>query len=116
MRETRRRTKLAITDDIETGEVKCQDELIEGFGDELWKTGEEMIQIGFKNVNLIKGRIKASHEVFDAMVDKDIDIMGLAETKLNLKDKMRQEAQMTVQMRYGQGHIVERSEKAQKEG
>ena len=73
-----------------------------------------MIRIGFKNVNGIKGKISASHEIFGAIVDKDIDIMGIEEININWTEIVRQEAQMAVRMRCGQGQIVASSTKAKR--
>ena len=38
-----------------------------------------MIRIGFQNVNGVKGRLDAAHEIFDVISDKELDIFGVAE-------------------------------------
>ena len=51
-------------------DAKHLEELCEGFGDNMVEKGEETIQIGFQNINGIKGNITASHEVFDVIAEK----------------------------------------------
>ena len=72
---------------------KKQEELCEGFGDQMIEKGEEIIRIGFQNINGIKEKITASHEVFDVIAEKEIDIMGVAEINMNWTDKVKQESQ-----------------------
>ena len=80
MEEIKRKTQSVITDHIDNGNQVWIDELCEGFGDVVGQKGEDVIRIGFQNVNGIKGRISAAHEIFDAISDYDLDILGIAET------------------------------------
>ena len=97
-------------------DVKHLEELCEDFGDEMVEKGEETVRIGFQNINGLKGKINASHEVFDAVVEKDIDIMGIAEININWTDKVKQAVQLTIKMRFGQGQIATSSSRGSKEG
>ena len=45
-----------------------------------------MVRIRFQNVNGLKGEIMAAYKMFDMMPEKEIDIMGMAETNLNSTD------------------------------
>ena len=92
------------------------EELCEGFGDKLVMKQEETMRIGFQNINGFKGNITASHEVFDVIAEKEIDIMGVAEINVNWTDRVKQEAQLAVQMRFGQGQVVAISTRGSKEG
>ena len=83
-----------------------QEELCEGFGDQMIEKGVEKIRIGFQNINGIKEKITALHEVFDAKVEKYLDIMGIAEINVNWMDRVRQEAQLEVKVRFGLGQMV----------
>ena len=69
-----------------------QEELCKGFGDEMIKKGEEVIRIGFQNVNGIKVKITASHKVFGAIIEKELDIMGIEEINVKCTDRVKQEA------------------------
>ena len=44
---------------------------------------EEVIRIGYQNVNGVKGRLDAAHEIFDVISDKELDIFGAAKTNIN---------------------------------
>ena len=92
------------------------EELCKGFGDEMVVKDEEMVRIGFQNINGLKGRIDASHEVLSVVAEKDIDIMGLAEININWTDKVKQAAHLAMKMRFGQGQIVASSSRGSKEG
>ena len=70
--------------------------------------GEETVRIGFRNINGLKGNITASHEVFEVVAEKDIDIMGIAEININWTEKVKQTAQLAMKMRFGQGKIAAR--------
>ena len=78
--------------------------------------GEETVRIGFQNVNGLKGNITASHEVLGVVVEKDIDIMGIAEININWTDKVKQAAHLAMKMRFGQGQIAASSSIGSKEG
>ena len=90
-----------LTDHIVVNDGNQQEELCEGFGDQMIQKGEEVIRICFQNINGIKGKITASHEVFDAIIDKELDIMGIAEMNVKSTDRVKQEAQFAVKMRFG---------------
>ena len=110
------RTQSTIKDNITVGDGKHQEELCKGFGDEMVKKGEELIRILFQNVNGIKGKISASHKVFDDIMDKELDIMVIAEINVNWMDKVKQEDQLEVQMRFGKGQVVASSTRGSKQG
>ena len=57
-----------------------------------------------------------SHEVFDVVAEKDIDIMGIAEININWTDKVKQAAQLAMKMRFGQGQIAASLLRGSKEG
>ena len=78
MRVQMRLTEYGMVDD--GGQLE---ELCKGFGDEMVVKDEEMVRIGFQNINGLKGRIDASHEVFSVVAEKDIYIMGIAEININ---------------------------------
>ena len=59
------RAQSTIKDHITVGDVKYQEELCKGFGDEMVKKGEEVIKIGFQNANGIKRKITESHKLFN---------------------------------------------------
>ena len=65
-------------------------ELIVDYGDRLGHKDTGKIRIGFQNINGIKGPINAANEIFDVIEDKEVDIMGLAETNINWTEKKRQ--------------------------
>ena len=92
------------------------EELCKGFGDEMVEKEEEIVRIGFQNVNGLKGRMDASHEVLGVVAEKDIDIMGIAEININWTDKVKQAAHLAMKMRFGQGQIMARSSRGSKEG
>ena len=61
MEEVTRKTQSVITDHIDNGKQVWSDELVEGFGDVLGQKSDDVIRIGFQNLNRIKGKISASH-------------------------------------------------------
>ena len=50
----------------------------------------------------MKGKITASHKVFEEMEEKEIDILGLAEINIDFTERKQQELQMELKMRFGQ--------------
>ena len=66
-----------------------KDELIVDYGDRLGEKGAGKLRIGFQNINGIKGTINAANEIFEVIEDKDVDIMGLAETNINWTETRR---------------------------
>ena len=105
-----------LAEHVVVDDVKHLEELCEGFGDKMVEKGEETGQIGFQNINGLKGNINASHEVFDVVAEKDIDLMGIAEINIKWTDKKKQAAQLSVKMRFGQGQIAASSSRGSKEG
>ena len=85
---------------------RCTDGLLEDYGDKIGRKEEGHIRIAFQNINGIKGRINAAHEVFTTIEEKDIDILGIAETNINWTDVKRLEMNMAIRMRFGQGQMV----------
>ena len=81
-----------ITEYVNSGSQEWRAELCERYGDELEHKSEEVIRIGFQNVNGVKGRMDMAHEIFDVISDKELDIFGVAETNMNWTDRSRQEA------------------------
>ena len=61
---------MKITEQFGNDLNKGNDELLEDYGDKICKKDEGNIRIGFKNINGLKGRITAAHEVFATMEDK----------------------------------------------
>ena len=104
-----------LTEHVVLDDGKHLEELCEGFGDEMVEKGEETVRIGFQNINGLKGNINASHEVFDVVAEKDIDIMGIAGMNINWTDKVKQAAQLAMKIRFGQGQIVASSLRGSKE-
>ena len=49
------------------------------------------------------------------MEEKELDILGVAETNKNWTDGKQQEAQMKIKVRFGQGQIIASSSKSRKE-
>jgi len=86
------------------------------YGDRLGEKGAGKLRIGFQNINDIKGPINAANEIFEVIEDKDVDIMGLAETNINWTETKRQEAKVAIKIRYGQGSITTSSGRAIKDG
>ena len=66
--------------------TRCTDGLLEDYGEKLYRKEEGHIRIAFQNINGIKGKINASHEVLTTIEEKDIDILGIAETNINWTD------------------------------
>ena len=89
---------------------------MEDYGDKIFQKDEGNIQIGFQNINGLKGRITAAHEVFATMEENEMDVLGVAETKINWTVTRRMEANMAIIMQFGQGQMVARSSKTSKEG
>ena len=105
-----------LTKHVVLNDGKHLEELCEGFGDEMVEKGEETVRIGFQNINGLKGNINESHEVFDVMAEKDIDIMGIEEININWNDKVKKAAQLAMKMRFGQGQIAASLSRGSKEG
>ena len=82
---------------------RCTNNLLEDYSDKIVRKEEEHIRIAFQNINGIKGRINAAHEVLTTIEEKDIDILGIAETNINWTDVKRLEMNMAMRMRFGQG-------------
>jgi len=116
MEKGQRKTQGEITEYVNSGSQEWRAELCEGFGDALEHKSEEVIRIGFQNVNGVKGRMDMAHEIFDVISDKELDIFGVAETNMNWTDRRRQEALAAVKLRFGQGQIVGSSGQSAKEG
>ena len=95
---------------------RCTDDLLEDYGDKIGRKEEGHIRIAFQNINGIKGRINAAHEVFTTVEEKDMDILGIAETNINWTDAKRLEMNVAMRMRFGQEQMVASSSKASKEG
>ena len=93
-------------ENIVVDDGKHQEDLCEGFVNQMVETGEEIIRIGFQNINEIKEKITASHDVFDVIDEKEIDIMGIAEINVNWMDKVKHEAQLVAKMRFVLGQMV----------
>ena len=110
-----KRVQTLLTESYGTS-AKCTDGLLEDYGDKLDKKEEGHIRIAFQNINGIKGKINASHEVLTKIEEKEIDILGIAETNINWTDVKQLEMNMAVKMRFGQGHLVASSIKANKKG
>ena len=89
---------------------------MEDYGDKIGQKDDGKIGIGFQNINGIKGRINAVHEVFTTMEENEMDILGIAETNINWTDTRRLETNMAIRMRFGQGQMVASSSKTSKEG
>ena len=90
-----------LTEYVVMDNRKHLDELYEVFGDEMVEKREEIVRIGFQNINGLKGNITASHEVFGVVAEKNIDIMGIAEININWTDKVKQAAHLAIKMRFG---------------
>ena len=89
---------------------------MEDYGDKICHKDNGNIRIGFQNINGLKGRITAAHEVFATMEEKEMDILDVKETNINWTDSRRLETNMAIRMRFGQGQMVDRSIKTSKEG
>ena len=57
-----------------------------------------------------------AHEVFATMEEKEMDILGVAETNINWTDTRRLEGHMSIKIRFGQGQMIASSSKTSKEG
>ena len=110
------RLQLRLTEHGMMGDGGQLEELCKGFGDEMVVKEEEIVRIGFQNINGLKGRMDASHEVLGIVAEKDIDIMGIAEININCTDKVKQSAHLAMKMRFGQGQIASSSLRGSKEG
>ena len=110
-----KRVQTLLTENYGTS-AKCTDGLLEDYGDKLDKKEEGHIRIAFQNINGIKGKINALHELLTKIEEKDIDILGIAETNISWTNAKRLEMNMAVKMRLGQGQLVASSSKANKEG
>ena len=96
--------------------TKCTNGLLEDYGDKIGRKEKGHMRVAFQNINGIKGRINAAHEVLTTIEEKDIDILGIADTNINWTDVKRLEMNMAVRMRFRQGKMVASSSKASKEG
>ena len=86
------------------------------YGDKIHQKDEGNIWIGFQNINGLKGKIIAAHEVFATMEEKEMDILGVAETNINWSDTRRLEAKMAIKIRFGKGQMIATSRKTSKDG
>ena len=105
-----------ITETFGNETNKGNDDLLEDNGDKIFQKEDGNIRIGFQNINGIKGRINEAHEVFTTMEEKEMDILGIVETKINWTDDKQLETSMAIRMQFGQGQMVASSSKTSKEG
>ena len=110
------RLQTTITEKFGNEINKGNDDLLEYYGDKIGQKYDGNICIGFQNINGIKGRINAAHEVFTTMEEKKMDILGIAETNINWTDTKRMETNMAIRMQFGQGQMVASLSKTSKEG
>ena len=85
------------------------------YGDKINQKDDGNIRIGFQNINGLKGKITAANEVFAMMEEKEMDILGVAETNKNWTDTRRLEAHMAIKIQFEQGKRISSSSKASKE-
>ena len=116
MEKQKRTIQEKITEHVSSGSQEWRNELCEGFGDDLEHKSEEVIRIGFQNVNGVKGQLDTAHEIFDVISDKELDIFGAAKTNINWTDRSLQEAMAAVKLRFGQDQKVESLGQSAKEG
>ena len=108
--------KTKITEQFGNEINKDNYDLWEDFDDKINQKNDGNIRIGFQNINGIKGKITAAHEVFATMEEREMDILGVAETNINWTDTKRFEAHMEIKMWFGQGQMIASSSKTSKEG
>ena len=111
-----KRLQITITETFGNEINKGNDDLLEDYGDKIGQKDDGNIHIGFQNIIGLKGRINVAHKVFATMEEKEMDILGIAETNINWTDAKRLETNMAIKMRFGQGQMVASSSKASKEG
>ena len=60
------------------------------------------------------GKLTAVHEIINAMEEKELYILVIAETNTNWTDGKHQEAQLALNVRFCQGKIIASSSKSRK--
>ena len=70
MEETKQTTQVAINEYLNNGNQVWSEELCEGFGYDVGQKSEDVIRLGFQNLNGVKGRLDAAHGIFDVINEK----------------------------------------------
>ena len=81
MRNEMKRVQTTIVGQFGRERNRGNDELLSDYGDKIDQKDKGNIRIGFQNINGLKGKITAAHDVFATMGEKEMDILGIAEKK-----------------------------------
>ena len=74
-----------------------------------------MTRTRFQNIDGIKRRFTESHEIINAMEEKELDILGVAKENTNLTYGEQNKLQLAIKVRFGQRQIIASSSKSSKE-
>ena len=110
------RVKTTILEQFGDERNRGNDELLCENGYKIDKKDEGNMRIRFQNITGFKGMITAAHEVFVAMEEKEMYILGISETNINWSNTRRLEANMAIKIQIGQGRMIASLSKTSKEG